>query len=459
MSKLFICFIMLSFSFQTHAGLSDDMHRFFEQIGAHANVTPGSAYKGQEGGFYTGGSLFARTPAREIQMLNIQMPNIGAGCNGIDLFTGGVGFIDARRFVETLKAIGANTAGYVFSLGAKQISPQIMNQIEEMISMANNANWNNINSCQMGMNLVNNTAAHFHEANVRTCIQAYLKQGTSRDYIEARDHCKTQSNVNAQNQKALLDNDLKDSTLQDVNIVWRAIQNNKALVNLPDDLKYFLMSLTGTIILRSNPNSSQKQIYLSKLYSDDLFQEKTLKVYACADKHDTPNGCLILQDKTLHLNGTQSFIGKVRDILRTLEQKIEEDEALTTAEKAFLESTALPVYKMLNVHSAFGRGVSLLLPTEYSEVIALDILYRYVDTGINDVMQAYRNNLLPEKLHTEFLNMIELARTRIKDLRAYHFKKMVQTQDLIAKVQMMEKQVSSLISSDHFNNLPNDFGG
>jgi conjugative transfer pilus assembly protein TraH len=459
MNKWLFILLAVLFPYSIQASLQDDMQHFFDQIGAHANVTPGGAYKGQEGGFYTGGSLFARTPAREIQMLNIQMPNIGAGCNGIDLFTGGVGFIDARRFVETLKAIGANAAGYTFSLATKQISPQIMNQIEEMLSMANNANWNNINSCQMGMNLVNNTAASFHEGSVRTCIQTQLKKGVSKDYIEARDHCKSQANVNAQNKAALSDNELKDSTLHDLNIVWRAIQNNGALANLSDDLKYYLMSLTGTIIIRSNPNGSQKQIYLSKLYSDDLFAEKAVKVYACADKHDTANGCLTLQDKTVQLSGSQGFMGRVRQILKTMEQKVEDDEPLTEPEKQFLESTALPVYKMLNVHSAFGRGASLLLPTEYSEVIAMDILYRYVDTGISDVMKAYQNNLLPENLHNEFLKMIELARTRIKDLRSQHLKKMVQTQDLIAKVQMMEKQVSSLISSDHFNNLPDDFGG
>ena len=90
-----------------------------------------------------------------------------------------------------------------------------------------------------------------------------------------------------------------------------------------------------------------------------------------------------------------------------MEQKVEDDEPLTEPEKQFLESTALPVYKMLNVHSAFSRGVSLMLPSEYAEVIAMDILYRYVDTNINDVMQAYSNNLLPEQLNDEFLKMIE----------------------------------------------------
>jgi len=462
MNRWLLLFLTL-ISYQSFAGLEDDMQRFFDQIGGHSNVTKGGAYKGQEGGFYTGGSVFSRTPSREIQMINIQMPNVGAGCNGIDLFTGGFGFIDARRLVETMKAIGANAAGYAFSLSLKQMSPQIMNQIEEMLSMANSANWNNINSCQMGMSLVNNGAALFQESGVRTCIQNLLKQGAARDYIEARDKCKTQQEVNAQNKAALADSELKDSSINDVNIVWRAIQNNGALANLPDDLKYFLMSLTGTVIIRSNNHGTQKQVYVSKLYQDDIISNlsshKTFKVYACVDEHKTGNGCLILSDKTITLASNQNFMGKVKEILTKMEDKVERDEPLTDAEKQFLESTALPVYKMLNVHSAFSRGVSLMLPHEYSEVIAMDILYRYVDTGINDVLQAYSNNLLPEQLNDEFLKMIEMARTRVKDLRSHHLKKMAHTQDLIARVQMMEKQVASLISSDHFNDIDEGFGG
>jgi conjugative transfer pilus assembly protein TraH len=457
---LVLTLILSIFSCQTHATIDADMQSFFDKIGANANVTPGGAYKGQEGGFYTGGSVFTRIPAREVQMVNMQMPNIGAGCNGIDIFTGGIGFIDASRLIETMKAIGANGAGYAFSLALKQMSPQIMNQIEEFMAIANGANWNNINSCQAAMSLVNNGAAMFHETGVRTCIQSHLNQGSARDYIEARDKCKAQAAVNAQNKIALSDPGLKDSTISDVNIVWRAIQNNGALAHLHDDLKYFLMSLTGTVIIRSNNNGSQKQIYPSKLYKDEIFSHhKTFRVYACADEHTTANGCLSINDKTITLSDNKSFIGRVREILKAMEQKVEDDLPLTVPERAFLESTALPVYKMLNVHSAFSRGLSLMFPSEYAEVIAMDILYRYVDTGISDVMEAFNSNQLPKELRADFLDMIEKARSQIKTLRAHHLKKMVHTQDMIAKVQMMEKQVSALISSEHFNDFDGNFGG
>jgi conjugative transfer pilus assembly protein TraH len=459
-SALTITIMISIFSCQIHASIDADMQSFFDKIGAHANVTPGGAYKGQEGGFYTGGSVFSRTPAREIEIVNMQMPSIGAGCNGIDVFTGGIGFIDASRLIETMKAIGANGAGYAFSLALKQMSPQIMNQIEEFMAIANSANWNNINSCQAAMSLVNNGAAMFHETGVRTCIQSHLNKGSARDYIEARDKCKAQAAVNAQNKEALSDPTLKDSSITDVNIVWRAIQNNGTLAHLSDDLKYFLMSLTGTVIIRSNNNGTQKQIYRSKLYKDEIFtSHKTFTVHACADEHTTANGCLSIVDKTITLGDNKSFVGRVREILKAMEKNVEDDTPLTATEKAFLESTALPVYKMLNVHSAFSRGVSLMLPSEYAEVIAMDILYRYVDTGISDVMQAFNNNLLPQKLQSDFFDMVQKARTQIKTLRSHHLKKMVHTQDMIAKVQMMEKQVSALISSEHFNDTDENFGG
>jgi hypothetical protein len=83
----------------------------------------------------------------------------------------------------------------------------------------------------------------------------------------------------------------------------------------------------------------------------------------------------------------------------------------------------------------------------------MDILYRYLDRGISDVLQAFSNPLLPKGLNKEFFRMISMARERVRDLRQLQMQRISTTYDMVAKVQMMEKQVSSIVSSQLFNSM------
>lgn len=208
----FLCFVLLiSIYSNSFANINEDMQKFFTDIGASTNISPAGAYKGQEGGFYTGGSLFARNPTREYQLMNVQVPGMSAGCGGIDIFTGGIGFIDSSKIVEMMKAVGANAAGYLFSLALKQMSPQIMNQIEELQAWANEANWNNINSCQAATKIIDSSVAVFQEASKKMCVDRGLSSGGDDygNYIKARNKCQDQREINAKNREASRDPNLR----------------------------------------------------------------------------------------------------------------------------------------------------------------------------------------------------------------------------------------------------------
>ena len=97
MIKRLVGLCLIIFVANAQASVQNDMQKFFHEIGASTNVTPAGAYKGQEGGFYTGGSIYSRNPTRDYQLFNVQVPSISAGCGGIDVFTGGMGFIDSKK--------------------------------------------------------------------------------------------------------------------------------------------------------------------------------------------------------------------------------------------------------------------------------------------------------------------------------------------------------------------------
>lgn len=88
---LVVC-IMLS-TFPVHAGVSKDMSNFFNKFGAATNHTKGSSYQDQSGGYYNGGSFFMRSPSKNLRPVTVTPPGFRMGCGGIDLWSGGFGFI------------------------------------------------------------------------------------------------------------------------------------------------------------------------------------------------------------------------------------------------------------------------------------------------------------------------------------------------------------------------------
>lgn len=85
MIRAWFALVLTLYSYTAYAGLEEELQRTFEHFNSSANVSGGGAYKGQEGGYYTGGGAYIRNPSRSIYPVNFQLPSVGAGCNNIDL--------------------------------------------------------------------------------------------------------------------------------------------------------------------------------------------------------------------------------------------------------------------------------------------------------------------------------------------------------------------------------------
>ena len=70
--KTIVATLVLSiFASPANADVSQSMQDWFNQIGAYGDVTGPNAYRGQTMNFYTGGSLYMRTPVRNYQLASI----------------------------------------------------------------------------------------------------------------------------------------------------------------------------------------------------------------------------------------------------------------------------------------------------------------------------------------------------------------------------------------------------
>ena len=427
----------LLMSFNVQAGLEEELQRVFSS--ANANITEGGAYQGQQGGYYTGGGAYIRMPTRNVNPINIQLPSVQLGCNGLNAYIGSFSYIDSNKIVETLKTIGANSTAYAFSLALKQMSPMIMNQVEELHSKLNWANELSLNSCNAAKALVNTGASLLEESSVGACIRE--AQSRNSDYFKAKTECQTQEKVNISNKN-------NPDSISNTNIVWQMIQNDSLLKNLENETKWLLMSLVGTIVFKAEENQPvQPYFYYSKLHGNELLAGlatgKPFKVYACLDEP-----CLMLGQKEITFNKEASFIGQVYKILNEIEQKtIEDEQSLTEKEKGFLETTRLPVYKFLNIQSAFQRGLILGSTEQYAEVISHEILHAFIDNSISDLMSANKNGHIPAQFMERFNQMVEQARKRAGELRRIQSEKFGTIEAMEARVQMMERKVETMAGS------------
>ena len=96
----------------------------------NSNYNRPEIWQDQLGNFATGGSLYARTPSTELQLLSFDMPSFDAGCGGININFGGFGYISGKQIQMLIKQIGTNALSYTVMLTIKSISPQIADLLD-----------------------------------------------------------------------------------------------------------------------------------------------------------------------------------------------------------------------------------------------------------------------------------------------------------------------------------------
>jgi conjugative transfer pilus assembly protein TraH len=140
----------------------------------------------------------------------------------------------------------------------------------------------------------------------------------------------------------------------------------------------------------------------------------------------------------------QSLVGRVEKILHAIVTKIYDDTALDPPEIKFLNSTTLPVYKILNVLTAFKKGHAPLEITSYSELIALDMLNHFLIEVLDIVEESIahlRKAQVSDDAIKEYLSTLQQVRMLIITERESAMTHMNATLAMIKSVQLVEKQL------------------
>jgi conjugative transfer pilus assembly protein TraH len=425
---------------------------FWDNLGGTSNVNSATVYNGQSAGYYTMGGIHTRSKVMTVNPVNIQLPSARAGCGGIDLYMGSFSFINKDQFVALMKSIASSSVGYAFQLALESISPVIAEKTRELQDLIQKMNNFSINSCEQAAALVGGAWPKSDAASKNICSTLGAQRGFFSDAAAAKHGCSS-GGERASTNKSLANSD-PDIVPVDTNYAWTGLIDSGYFgsgSSINKDLAELFMAMTGTIIViaPASDNSSSPVTHYPSIIKDNdaitaMLDGGNVKVYKC----DETTKCLYPAETNVNITSDQAFNAKVKSMINEMITKIENDTALSNEEIAFLNITSLPLYKILNVHSAYSQTTNLIDMNTYAEVIALDILYVYLKDMLNIAEDASKSlQKADEDKVAEFKKNIELIHVNLRTREESNKNKFDNMITIIERTTMIEQHLSSQFSA------------
>lgn len=433
------------------ASIQSDLNSFFDSMGLNSNVTPPGAYEGQTAGYYTGGNLFARAPVRNYNLMTVQMPSARAGCGGIDLFAGGFSFINSDQLVAMMKNIGSNAVGLAFQVALSTISPKLSGLLQDMQNMANDINSASLNSCETAATMLGSVLPQSDASNNALCRSMGSAMGSFSDYAAARQGCGTGGQRTSTLAAARTNNEFKD-VLVDGNITWRALKK-LSLTSSDTELAQMTMSMVGAIVYPlaasdgtpGNPRYVPASIKFSSSDIRAFLYGGEVKTLRCLDG-TAEFECLNPFPQDYVVAADSAYAAKVRVFLEGMINAMQSDTQLTQAQLNLLNETSLPVYKMLNVATAYNYDYAQKWKDQYAEAIAIDLIYQYFDTLLKAAQNGSTLMLLPKEISEDFQRQTRESRLALERAHSKQVAKVNQTIQMMQESMTIERMLISGMS-------------
>ncbi len=404
-----------------------------------------SAFEGQSAGHYTGGNLFMRTPTRTTTLATVSLPSHRAGCGGIDMFSGGFSFINSDELVALMKSIGNNAVAYSFKLALETISPMIAEQIGELQDWLQRINQFNINSCETAKGIVGGLWPRAETASRVICEDLGGNGGIFTDRAAARHGCgsqgKRQSTLNSAS------GPMRAQIPSDINIAWMAANKNPLFAS-DRQLAELVMTLTGTVIVTAPANDDASPTFAYHGHKADtdqligaLLEGGNATINHCFDSEK----CLSVNPNyTLAIPKISAFSERVRKTLEGIEDKVDTNGSLNAQEQALLKTTNIPIYKVVNVMSAYQGKLATLSLTQYSDLIALDILYRFISDLIREIERGGTALVLADdQIIKDWREGLQAARRALRVKMAAVSGNFQKTLSIVEKASQLEKTLTA----------------
>ncbi|EFH4353103.1 F-type conjugal transfer protein TraH [Escherichia coli] len=350
-----LCAALLTVTPAASADVNSDMNQFFNKLGFASNTTQPGVWQGQAAGYAYGGSLYARTQVKNVQLISMTLPDINAGCGGIDAYLGSFSFINGEQLQRFVKQIMSNAAGYFFDLALQTTVPEIKTAKDFLQKMASDINSMNLSSCQAAQGIIGGLFPRTQVSQQKVCQDIAGESNIFSDWAASRQGCTVGGKSDSVRDKAS-DKD-KERVTKNINIMWNALSKNR-MFDGNKELKEFVMTLTGSLVFGPNGEITP----LSARTTDRsiiraMMEGGTAKIYHCNDS----DKCLkVVADTPVTISRDNAQKSQITKLLASIQNKAVSDTPLDDKEKGFISSTTIPVFKYLVDPQMLGVSNSMI---------------------------------------------------------------------------------------------------
>jgi conjugative transfer pilus assembly protein TraH len=445
--------ITTSISAPVSANVGDSMDRFMDDMGGAANVTGPTAFEGQSAGYYSLGNVWTRFPQKTTNIASLQLPSAKAGCGGIDIFAGSFSFINASEIVAMLKAVANNAVGFAFSLAIDTVCPECSKIMQEFSQKAQLMNNLNINSCEMAQGLVGGIWPKGDLADKAICEAIGNSEGIFTDYAAAKHGCGTKGQRDSTNAGAGSDYaDVNPGVAR--NYTWHTLKKS-AFFNpggsFDRELAEYAMTLIGTIIYVPPKDASPgKFVPFAGDASSTLVTAlldgtsgQTIKVFDC----DEADQCLDPTFRNMSLASSKAIRPRVAALITSMVEAIRADTAIGNAEKELLQVASVPLYKILTVQAAYGRGMPTDDRETLAEIASVDLLFAVLERIVGEAGRSMSTFIgADEAKLAMWQGQINEVRHALADRQSNSQAKVSAIMQIIEKTAMIENMLSASMS-------------
>ncbi len=446
MRKLLSALLLISAQLSYAKGFESEIQNYFNSLDMASNVTGASAYQGQRAGFYTGGSLYARSSIQNLQFVRFSWPKVEAGCGGVDLTFGGLSFVKGREFVDFSKNIMNNAQGFAFMLAIEQATPLLGNVATKMNNVATWVNQGNLNSCQIAESSVLGLWPRTRQAQQHACQSIGQSKNIFSDWAEARQGC-GKGNSDYNYDKVIDGNSNNEEVIDNTNLAWNALKKSDFFLN-NSDLSELMMSLSGSIIITRDKNGNHFQripsLANNRSLISALLRGGNVSMYRC-DEHIK---CLNPKLSEETINPNAGLASKVSELILQMAANIKSNQEQSQEIQGLLASTQYPIMKMVSVQMAYMKDSSLIDVTRYSEAIAIDMLFRYLNDNLETIKRLAGVMQYPDAMMKAFQSDLTSVRNDLSKMESTAHQRMSIAMQMIQETQTIEQMLAGELSSE-----------
>ena len=353
------------------------------------NVTytsPGS-FEDQTRGYVTAGGMSGRVDVHDDYLMSLTLPKVKAGCGGIDMFLGGMSFLDPDYLVQKLETILQAAPAVAFQYLLETLDEKMGNIISKMEAATNYLNSIQVNDCRLANRMVQIAKGDDNMSGIVEEMTGYksIREGYANSWQQSREKIQANKGNPTEDLKEALANCPAEVT--DIFKTGSLLAHAAARVGA-SDWAGVMRARVGDIYMRWDAND--KVPLFSAIpacprqdteSADDFLTgrvpTRALNIPATAadcSVNGAGRGALIL----------------ARERMEAISVKIRTRAALTTEEKQFVANVrTLPVYRLLEWGVRQGLTDSVIADTD--ELVALTLAYQMLNDLTRSIDFALQN--------------------------------------------------------------------